>query len=85
MKALAVETEIHDVVDALFRRLPSLVGFSVQEAQRELVLADVATDPWSAQSQELWGEIAATILELMDEEPAARELMAGRTFARTLH
>jgi hypothetical protein len=79
------ESELAAAVDALFRRVPSLLGFSVQEAQHELVVADVATDPWSAQSQELFGEIAATILELMDEEPAARELLAGRTFARTLH
>ena len=85
MSAPAVETEITAVVDALFRRLPSLVGFSVQEVQRELVLADVETDPWRAQPRELCGEIAATILELMDEEPAAREVLVGRTFARTLH
>ena len=85
MSAPAVETEITAVVDALFRRLPSLVGFSVQEVQRELVLADVETDPWCAQPRELCGEIAATILELMDEEPAAREVLVGRTFARTLH
>jgi hypothetical protein len=72
-------------VDALFRRLPSLVGFSVQEAQCELVLADVETDPWPARSQALFGEIALALLDLMDEEPAARELLRGRTFARTLH
>jgi hypothetical protein len=91
------QAEVAAAVDALFRRLPSLVGFSVQEAQalskeraagaleRELVLADVETDPWPARSKELFGEIAVALLDLMDEEPAARELLAGRTFARTLH
>jgi hypothetical protein len=93
------QAEVTAAVDALFRRLPSLVGFSVQEAQalskekertagaleRELVLADVETDPWPARSKELFGEIAVALLDLMDEEPAARALLAGRTFARTLH
>ena len=83
--------------DALFRRLPSLVGFSVQEArtlsgdraagvlERELVLADVESNPWPAQSQELFGEIVVALLDLMDAEPAARALLLGRTFARSLH
>jgi hypothetical protein len=91
------ETELAAAVDALFQRLPSLVGFSVQEArtlsadraagtlERELVLADVETDPWPARSKELFGEIAVALLDLMDQEPAARELLLGRTFARTLH
>jgi hypothetical protein len=53
--------------------------------ERELVLADVETDPWPAPSQELCGEIAVALLDLMENEPAARELLLGRTFARTLH
>jgi hypothetical protein len=97
MRTLNPETEVAAAVDGLFRRLPSLVGFSVQEAQtlpkdrasgrleRELVLADVETDPWPARSQELFGQIAVALLDLMDSEPAARELLRGRTFARTLH
>jgi len=88
MKAHKPETEVAAVVDALFRRWPSLVGFSVQEAQTpspELVVSDVETDPWPARSQELFGEIAGALFELMDDEPAARELLRGRTFARTLH
>jgi hypothetical protein len=31
------------------------------------------------------GEIAVALVDLMDDEPAARELLRGRTFARTLH
>jgi hypothetical protein len=64
------------------------VGFSVQEAQTpstELVLADVETDPWRAQPREIYGEIVGALLDLMDDEPAVRELLRGRTFARTLH
>jgi hypothetical protein len=88
MKAPNPETEVTAVVDAIFRRWPSLVGFSVQESQTfpaDLVIADVETDPWPAQPRELEGEIAVALLDLMDEEPAARELLRGRTFARTLH
>lgn len=97
MKMPETQTRLAAVVDSLFRRWPSLVGFSVQEAQtladdraagplkRELVLADVETSPWPARSQEICGEIAAALLDLIDDEPATRELLRGRTFARTLH
>ena len=88
MKAPKPETEVNAVVDAIFRRWPSLVGFSVQESQTypaDLVIADVETDPWPAQPRGLEGEIAVALLDLMDEEPAARELLCGRTFARTVH
>jgi hypothetical protein len=88
MKALTPETEVTAVVDAIFRRWPSLVGFSVQESQTlpaDLVIADVETDPWRVQPRQLVGEIAVALVDLMDDEPAARELLRGRTFARTLH
>jgi hypothetical protein len=74
------------VVDSLFRRWPSLVGFAVQEVRAgELVLADIATSPWPVHSQDVCGEIATVLLRLIDDEPAARELLLGRTFARALH
>ena len=88
MKAPRPETELAAVVGALFRRWPSLVGFSVQESRtlpKDLVIADVETDAWPVQPRELVGEIAVALLDLMDNEPATRELLRGRTFARTLH
>lgn len=97
MSTPETQTRLAAVVDSLFRRWPSLVGFSVQETRpltedraagplkRELVLADVETSPWSLRSQEICGEIAAALLDLIDDEPATRELLHGRTFARTLH
>jgi hypothetical protein len=88
MNARNPETEVTAVVDAIFRRWPSLVGFSVQESQTfpaDLVIADVEIDRWPAQPRELEGEIAVALLDLMDDEPAARELLRGRTFARALH
>lgn len=80
------DIEVAATVNEIFRRLPSLVGFSVQEVlERELVLAEVETDLRPARSHELFAEIMAALLDLVDEEPAARELLVGRTFARTLH
>ena len=90
-------TRLATTVDSLFRRLPSLVGFSVQEARtlssdrsakrlaRELVLADIETIPWPAHTPALYGEIAVALLNLIDCDPATRELLVGRTFARALH
>ena len=91
MNTPATQTRLATVVDSLFRRWPSLVGFSVQGAsapaalERELVLTDVATIPWLAHTQELCGEIAVAMLNLIDDDPATRELVLGRTFARSLH
>ena len=97
MRTPATQSRLAAVVESLFRRWPSLVGFSVQEAGtlsgehsaqvlgRELVLTDVATSPWLAHTQELCGEIALAMLNLIDDEPATRELVLGRTFTRALH
>jgi hypothetical protein len=79
-----VESQLDEVVARVFDRLPALVGFSVELAP-ELVLADVETFPWPAQREDLVGEIAVPLLELIDEAPEARELLRGRTFARTRH
>lgn len=85
MRTPTPETEVAAVVDTLFRRWPSLIGFSVQREDNELVLSNVETDPWPAHSPQLFGDIAAALRDLMEEAPAARELLLGRTFARTLH
>jgi len=92
-----VQSQLEDVVAQVFSRLPALMGFSVEELEtqpqdprdaqleRELVLANVETFPWGGQPGELLGEIVVPLLDLIDEEPAARELLRGRTFARRLH
>jgi hypothetical protein len=97
MKTPETQSRLAAVVDALFRRWPSLVGFTVQDAgtssgdhralriERDLVLADVEASPWPAHQQDLCGEIAVALLNLIDDEPATRELLLGRTFARVLH
>jgi hypothetical protein len=85
MKPPAIHTRLARVVDSLFRSWPSLVGFSVAPVEHELVLADVEINPWPEDSQELCGAIALVLRKLIDDEPATRELLLGRTFARTLH
>jgi hypothetical protein len=78
--------EIGTVVADLFDRWPTLVGFSVQD-EGELFLAEVALHPWFDEHHrsKLCYEIAVAFSELIDEEPAARELLSGRTFARAFH
>jgi len=49
-----------------------------------LYLADVATTT-NGSSERLLGEIAAELLELIDEDPEAIDALRGRTFVRTLH
>jgi hypothetical protein len=78
------EAHIHALVQNLFRRWPSLVGFCVQD-NGDLVIGDLEMQPWSAETHELVGEVAGALLEFVDEEPAAIALLRGRTFARTLH
>ena len=45
----------------------------------------LACHPAREGEQAALGEIARTLLELIDERPEAAELLRGRTFARTLH
>lgn len=85
------------MVEQLFRRWPALVGFSVQDVaclsddrvagrlEGELCLADLETQPYAALPEELFGDVAVALIDLMDEDPAAREALRGRTFARVLH
>jgi len=79
------EADLQAVVATIFQRLPELVGFCVREAKDELCLAGVETFPADLEPDELMGEIALPLLDLLEEDPQARELMRGRTFARTVH
>jgi hypothetical protein len=88
--------ELDATIERLFKRYPQLHGFSVLDAasvsrdrqtdrlEGDLFLADLGVDPWG-NTAELVGEIAVSLLELMDENPEARAQLSGRTFARTLH
>ncbi len=86
-------------VEAIFVQYPILCGFSVQERSTitkdramiqldgGLCLADVSvvTLPAFRVTQEFCDQIAFVLVELMDEQPEAFDLLCGRTFARTFH
>ncbi|HEY7241921.1 MAG TPA: hypothetical protein VH600_22310 [Burkholderiales bacterium] len=88
---------VHATVNHIFATWPQLCGFSVQDAETltrdrvsgqlegGLYLADVATTTTLDDPEQLLGEIAVALLELIDEEPQAVDQLRGRTFARTLH
>ena len=62
-------------------------GFSVREVDGRLGIADVTVQNWSGLVSDppLGDEIVAALVQLLDEHPAARRLLGGLTFARTLH
>lgn len=86
-------------IESLFARHPALTGFSVRGLSEvpdsctrsgddaELFVSDIGLTP--AYTVEHYGEIfediAATLADLLAEEPDAEDLLRGRTFARTLH
>ena len=84
--AVRVQARLGAVLSELFGRWPALLGFAVQE-EGELHVAELTVHPWLDQQQcpELGADIAVVLHELIEEEPAAHELLNGRTFARVLH
>lgn len=79
--------ELQATLSALFRRYPELYGFTVQDFEGRLVLADVGVDPFfgDGASERLRGDVAETLLEFIEERPEALQLLRDRTFARVLH
>jgi hypothetical protein len=85
-KQRGLEADLEATISALFRRCPTLCGFSVRDAGMLLVtevsiypLRDLNAPP------ELCHEIVAALTDLIDEIPEAGELLRERTFARVLH
>lgn len=74
--------EIHQRLADLFERCPQLHGFAVRP-DRPLP-CHLGCHPQHGEQAAL-GEIAQTLLDLIDERPEAAELLRGRTFARTVH
>jgi hypothetical protein len=86
-------------VDSIFDRCPALHGFTVQDSsalpeelrslalEKELVVTDIGVYPFinAEQCETIYNEIAVALLDFMYERPAAKDVLRGRTFARTLH
>jgi len=79
------EEDLNGRVAALFRRCPALCGFTVQD--NGPLPADLTCHPApnEEQAEELLGEVAQMLLDLLDERPEGAELLFSRTFARTVH
>jgi hypothetical protein len=90
-----LEADLGARIETLFDRCPTLCGFSVAErsvkeagvTQLELFISGIDVYPalGSGQPDQLFDEISAALVELLDEHPQAYDLLRGRTFARTLH
>ena len=95
----SVAADLAARVAVIYEQYPMLCGFSVQERstlstdrvivqlQDKLCLADVSVSAGAGfpVTSKVCNEIACMLLDLMDEQPEAFELLLGRTFARTLH
>jgi hypothetical protein len=94
-----LEADLVARLAAIFARSPELCGFLVGErvvalheaegggVELELFVAGIDTYPalGSEHSERLVANISASLGELMNENPQVADLLAGRTFARTLH
>ena len=70
-------------IDALFRRIPILCGFALEE---DLQPTEVSVHTWPGYGpgEDLYEDILTTLVDLVEERPDAAELLRGRTFARHL-
>jgi len=87
------ERDLGRVLRTLFRRLRGLASFRVADAASvaapsdadrllgDLYLLDITVFPGFR--ADCFGEIAVVLVDLIDERPEARELVRGRTFARS--
>jgi len=68
----------------LFRRLPTLTGFTLRQ---DLEVSDVAVHAWPGYvaGEELYKDLMVALTDLAEERPDAIELLRGRTFARAFH
>jgi len=81
----AFEAALAERVAALFRSCPVLCGFTlhaVSPVPSNLICFPALHDE---DMEEILGEVSAMLLELIEEQPEAAELLPGRTFARSLH
>jgi hypothetical protein len=94
-----LEEDLAARVDTIFERCPALYGFTVQDCsalpeelrslalERELVVTDIGVYPYlnADQCEQIYNEIAVALLDFLFERPAAKDVLRGRTFVRTLH
>jgi hypothetical protein len=79
------EEDLSARLEVLFRRCPALCGFTVQLEQAVPANVTCSSAQNEEQAEELLGEVAQLLLDLVDECPEGAELLHGRTFARVVH
>jgi len=82
---LRFEADLAARVAALFGRCPALCGFSVQAGEPDLLDLTCYPTPDRERAELILHEVSGMLLELVDEQPQAAELLRGRTFARAFH
>jgi hypothetical protein len=86
-------------LEGLFEQCPHLIGFTVQEVsalpeglrpegmEEGLVVTDMAVFPLvnREQCQSIYESITLALLELVCDRPGVKDVLPGRTFARSVH
>jgi hypothetical protein len=94
-----IERDLAARIVAIFDRCPTLSGFSVRSCaelpkelqdaalERELVVTDIGVYPYIGEKQceLIYDEIAVALLDFIFERPGAKDVLRGRTFARSIH
>ena len=94
-----LEEDLAARLEVIFDRCPQLAGFTVRDSsvlpaefrsaalERELVVTDIGVYPsvGAEQREHIYNEIAVALLDFMFARPAAKDVLRGRTFVRTLH
>src|SRR3954463_12083723 len=77
-----LEADLAARVEVVFRKWPELSGFTVQAECPVLGHLVYGALIEIVRAEELVGALTRMLIELVDEEPEARALVVGRTFAR---
>lgn len=92
---MPMEDDLAVRLEGLFARCPALHGFTVQDCAIEapddeegvVVVANLSLFPavGAEQRETICDDIAQTLIDFLAEQPAAQDLLRGRTIVRTLH
>lgn len=83
-KRLRFEADLAARLEVLFRDCPALCGFTVEEDLS--VPSSITCHLFDGFGEaEVLSQVAGMLVEVVEEEPQAVEMLRGRTFARTLH
>jgi hypothetical protein len=81
------QAQVEQSIFELFQDIPALCGFTVRARAGAVELSDIGLYPVPAEPEAklICDEIRQALLQLFEERPEARALVAGRTFARVVH